>query len=166
MCIYNMHMVHYPYIIMTLWNYISNLTDSTSRLAGRRLRLFEIDFYVIHWADVKHQCNDTLSRLETTRAGNVPLLNDPALFAIDMLNHTEQHMRSIDALKQNPNLLEAIVTASISTRSPLKELLGPRAPGTYCRAASLYISCHKFKVILTKENFSYKNPWPQNRYKS
>lgn len=58
---------------------IVNTTDATGNLARWRLRLSELVFEAVHWAGVKGQAPDALSRLLTTGTDKNPFDNDVAV---------------------------------------------------------------------------------------
>lgn len=62
--------------------YILNLADSTGKLAIWRLRLMELDFKLVHRAEIKHEAADALFRLPTNGSHRTMLGNDITIMAV------------------------------------------------------------------------------------
>lgn len=109
---------------------ILNSTNKTGRHARWRLRLPEIDFEVIHLADVKHQAADVLTHSWATGDEDAPLEDGLPLLAVDekgasistlVINANSNDRISLNAQKKisidTPSTLEKPVTKQTSTNT-------------------------------------------------
>lgn len=78
--------------------WISNLLDSSSRLARWQLRFSEYTFEIVYYTGIKHPCTDALFRLPTDGGDTTPLENDPLLLAIDAPDSTSSVGHFVDTI--------------------------------------------------------------------
>lgn len=118
------------------------MTGANGKLARWSLRLASLDHDVVHRAGVKHQADEALSRLETTKPDEQPIDDDLPLLLITMTGESAPICYDCDK-RGHDTFIPEFLSIYISQKPPtLAEIVASQADDEYSKHAMNYVGMH------------------------
>lgn len=124
-----------------------SLSSYTPKLMRWRLRLLELKFNVVHWADIMHQVDDASSRLRTTRTDQTLIIYKMPVLCITASNPSPKKERRVVCIWNNMTYLETRKVFGYLQYTPSRHRRNLNTKNCWLSDTILYINRQKIRTV-------------------